>query len=193
MELGLQGSRRPLADVRARANARGRDGGVREELAAGRRTIKKPLPGSEALLQEIDERLGPDRSPLLIAVDGEDGVGKSSLASWLAWQLGVPTVHLDLFVIQDRHPLQWRTGDLQRAVATRLDPHGTAPGRPLVIEGVMLLAALSGIGRKPDYLVYLTGEGSHGLSDRLADYRARYEPLKHADKMSAGLPGVMLF
>jgi len=54
--------------------------------------IKSPLPGSEALLRKVQEALGPDRLPLLIAIDGADGIGKSSLASWLAWQLGAPAI-----------------------------------------------------------------------------------------------------
>jgi pantothenate kinase-related protein Tda10 len=46
--------------------------------------IKSPLPESVALLEKVHECLGPNRLPLLIAIDGADGVGKSSLASWLA-------------------------------------------------------------------------------------------------------------
>jgi 2-phosphoglycerate kinase len=50
--------------------------------------MKSPLPESAALLKKVQQCLGPNRAPLLIAIDGADGVGKSSLASWLAWQLG---------------------------------------------------------------------------------------------------------
>jgi hypothetical protein len=38
--------------------------------------LKSPLPKSEALLAEVQKRLGPDRLPLLIVIDGPDGVGK---------------------------------------------------------------------------------------------------------------------
>jgi 2-phosphoglycerate kinase len=58
--------------------------------------VKAALSGSVALFEQVQERLGPNRLPLLIAIDGADGVGKSSLASWLAWQLGAPAVYLDL-------------------------------------------------------------------------------------------------
>jgi pantothenate kinase-related protein Tda10 len=53
--------------------------------------LKTPLAGPEHLLELVKEQLGPNRCPLLIAIDGADGMGKSSLASWLAWQLGTPT------------------------------------------------------------------------------------------------------
>ena len=39
-------------------DARGRDGGVREELTTNM-IIKTPLPGSEALLRKVQKALGP--------------------------------------------------------------------------------------------------------------------------------------
>jgi uridine kinase len=126
--------------------------------------IKTPLPGYLDLLCKVQERLAPDRLPLLIAIDGADGVGKSSLASWLAWQLGAAAIHF-----RDSDPLRWRSDDLQRILKTRL----VEQARPLVVEGILILDALSKIGRKPDFVVYVEGEGSHFLSSRLADYRAQ--------------------
>jgi hypothetical protein len=82
--------------------------------------LKSPLPRSEELLHKVQQRLGPDRKPLLIAIDGPDGVGKSSLASWLDWQLGTPTVHLDLYVIKGIKPLKWRAEELARIIDTSL-------------------------------------------------------------------------
>ena len=60
--------------------------------------MKVLIPRSVELLDRVQTALTLNRLPLLIAVDGMDGVGKSSLASWLAWQTGMPTVHLDLFI-----------------------------------------------------------------------------------------------
>src|SRR5258706_194814 len=125
--------------------------------------LKTPLPGSEALLQKVQECLGPNRLPLLIAIDGADGVGKSSLASWLAWQLGAPAIHLDLYLVRASDPLRWRSDELRRAVNTRLVEHAG----PLIVEGILVLDALGKIRRKPDYLVYVDGEGGHSLSTSL--------------------------
>ena len=143
---------------------------------AGAIVVKEPLPGSVALLEKVHARLGPNRSPLLIAIDGPDGVGKSSLASWLAWQVGAPSVHLDLYLNRDSKPLSWKVAELRRIVGTRV-----GGGQPVVVEGVMILDALTAIGRKADFLVYLDGEGGYTLSERLADYRARHQPEQRAD------------
>ena len=61
--------------------------------------LKKPLPRSLELLNRVLEALTPNRLPLTIAIDGADGCGKSSLASWLAWQLGAVTIYLDIYVV----------------------------------------------------------------------------------------------
>jgi hypothetical protein len=137
--------------------------------------IKSPLPESAALLKKVQQCLGPNRAPLLIAIDGADGIGKSSLASWLAWQLGAPAIYLDLYVIKDSNPLRWR-GELLCLLHARLVVHAA----PLIVEGILVLDALAQIGRKPDFLVYVDGTGGHGLSNRLADHEARHMPTDQA-------------
>jgi hypothetical protein len=82
--------------------------------------IKMAIPRSEELLDRINQALTPDRLPLLIAIDGADLSGKSSLASWLAWQVGMPAAQLDLY-LTCLHPIQWRSEDLARVVAKRID------------------------------------------------------------------------
>jgi hypothetical protein len=123
----------------------------------------------------VKDQLGPDRLPLLIAIDGPDGVGKSSLASWLAWQLGMPTVRLDLYLIRNSTPLQWRTDEVARAIDSRL-------GReyPIIVEGVLGLDVLDQIGRQPDFLAYVRGQGGHFLSNQLNDYSVRQDPVRRA-------------
>jgi len=62
---------------------------------------------------------------LLIAIDGLDGAGKTSLAAWLSWQLEMPAVHLDLYIVRDADPLQFRIDDLAKVLAgasVELDP-----------------------------------------------------------------------
>jgi hypothetical protein len=138
--------------------------------------MKELLPGHPPLLKKIKERLGPQRLPLLIGIDGADGVGKSSLASWLAWQLGAPAIHLDLYLVRDSDPIRWRTDDLQRVVNARLVEHKS----PLVVEGILILDVLGKIGREPDFLVHVEGEGGHFLAKALASYRSQYQPEQKA-------------
>ena len=129
-------------------------------------TLKEPIPRSVELLDAIKEALTPNRLPLLIAIDGADGSGKSSLASWLAWQLGMPAVQLDLY-LTDTKPIQWLTADLARVVARRLDGK-----RPVIVDGVLALDALDQIGHKPNFLVFVKG-GYAGSS--LAPQIIRYQ------------------
>ena len=135
----------------------------------------------ETLFRVLCNRLGPHRLPLLIVVDGADGVGKSSLASWLAWQLEMPAVHLDLYLVRDAMPVCWREADLNRVIEERLDL-----GRPLIVEGFVALDALASVGRRPDFWIFVRGSGGHGLSKRISDYNSRREPESNADFVLSG-------
>jgi uridine kinase len=116
------------------------------------------------LLAEVSEALGPDRRPALIGIDGRDGEGKTSAATWLAWQLGMPAIHLDLFVerTKDEGPLRWRTDDLANCVKTRR-------AKPILIEGVLLLDALLAIERTVDFLVFVQKLEPQRSRDRSQD------------------------
>ena len=125
-----------------------------------------PIPRSNELLDQIKEALTPNRLPLLIAIDGADGIGKSSLASWLAWQLGMPAIQLDLY-LTSLEPVQWLTADLQRAVSRRLDREC-----PVIVDGVLVLDALDQVGCKADFLIWVDGERDSSFTQQLVDYRA---------------------
>ena len=105
-----------------------------------------------ALHAKVSEALGPDRRPIIIGLDGRNGHGKSSAASWLAWQFEMTTIHLDLFIEEQKSEggaiCKWRTEDLARCIESC-----EAKQQPLVIEGVLLLDVLSIIQKTPDLLV----------------------------------------
>src|SRR5260221_11403008 len=73
-----------------------------------------------------------DRRPLLIGVDGLDGAGKSSLAAWLSWQLEMPTINLDLYIIRDTEPVAFSSDHLIVAVESFM-----RMGRPESDGGVL--------------------------------------------------------
>jgi thymidylate kinase len=128
------------------------------------------------LLDAISKALTPNRLPLLIAIDGADGCGKSSLSSWLAWQLGMPAIQLDLY-LTDLHPIRWRIDDSARAVAHRIDGR-----RPLIVDGVLVLDALDIIKRKAGFHVWVSGGYTESsLAPQIADYQSRQRPLERAD------------
>ena len=130
--------------------------------------LKKPIPRSDELLVRINDALTPHRLPLLIVIDGADGSGKSSLASWLAWQLGMPAIQLDLYLTSTQ-PIQWRSAHLARVVARRLDRD-----RPVIVDGVLALDALDQIKRKPSFLVFVNGGfADSSLAPQIVAYQAR--------------------
>jgi pantothenate kinase-related protein Tda10 len=137
--------------------------------------MKEPIPHSAELLDRVKKALTPNRLPLLIAIDGADGMGKSSLASWLAWQLGMPAVQLDLY-LTSLEPIQWLTADFKRVVDHRLERKC-----PLIVDGVLVLDALDQIGRKADFVVLVTGGTGIALASQLADYRMRRKLPERAD------------
>jgi hypothetical protein len=139
--------------------------------------MMSPLPDSDKVLDAVQKMLGPERKPLLIAIDGIWGIGKSSLASWLAWQLGMPSIHLDLFFV-DQSDLEkgWRTDDLTRAIDSRLCRRKPMP---VIVEGICIRDALQKIERPHDFLIFVQSDGARG--SRLSEYLARTESEKNAD------------
>jgi hypothetical protein len=118
-----------------------------------------------ALHAKVGEALGPGHRPILIGLDGRNGHGKSSAASWLAWQFGMSSIHLDLFIEERKFEgaiCKWRTDDLARCIKS----HGA---KPLVIEGVLLLDVLSAIQKTPDLLVVVERLDPRGSRDPSSD------------------------
>lgn len=79
----------------------------------------------------------------------------------------MPAVQLDLY-LTGLAPIQWLTADLKRVVDRRLDRK-----RPLIVDGVLALDALEQIGRKADFVVFVTGNSGIALASQLVDYRVR--------------------
>lgn len=124
--------------------------------------MKVASPELERLLVYLQLALGPDRKPLLIGVDGREGVGKTSLSNWLAWQLGMPVIHLDLFLRQSEvlAPVTRCTADLDRCIKAR-------GKRPFVVEGVLLLDALEEVERPADFLIFVEEQAAISTRSRI--------------------------
>lgn len=99
----------------------------------------------------------PGRKACLIAIDGLNGAGKTSFATWLAWQLGTPCLSLDDFRERREPPFTWRCDEINRLLASRLDRN-----RPIVMESVFMLDALQDLGRTADLLIYVESEDMEG-------------------------------
>lgn len=134
-------------------------------------------PAYTELYSELWRALGypRERRPIIIGVDGSNGVGKTSLASWIAWQFGMEAIHLDLFLIQGKTPSDWRCDDLKKVIDARKNLN-----RSVLIEGVLLLEALNRISITPDYLIFVGAEHAErdncGLANQLNEYFACKNP-----------------
>jgi uridine kinase len=124
--------------------------------------LKVAPPEYEQLLIDLQLALGPDRKPHLIGIDGREGVGKTSLSSWLAWQLRMPVIHLDLFLKQNEvpAPVTRRTVDLDRCIKARSK-------RPFIVEGVLLLDAMEELDGSVDFLIFVEEQAAISTRSRI--------------------------
>jgi hypothetical protein len=85
---------------------------------------------------------------LTIAIDGIDHAGKSSLARFLAWQLGMPALETDLFLMKGPSVYCCDHASLRKFIMMRHDMQ-----RPVIVEGVFVLRSLRLAGIDPELLI----------------------------------------
>ncbi|KAF0190697.1 MAG: hypothetical protein FD165_2485 [Gammaproteobacteria bacterium] len=119
------------------------------------------------LIKEVQAHLYPWRKRT-IGIDGHDGVGKSGLARYIAWELDLPAIETDLLIVRNAKPPAYRYDDLARLIDAR-----HALNRPVIVEGVFLLHTLCKINVACDFLIYVENEednSSLALGDSLEVY-----------------------
>jgi len=121
-----------------------------------------------------------DRPPVIIAIDGRDGVGKTTLGRYLAWHFNVTLLETDTFLLRDRG-LRHDEGCIATAIRSRVEL-----GRPILIDGVSILRVLSSIALKPHFLLYVRNEtytGSDALLESHLQYEREFQPEAKADRI----------
>lgn len=117
--------------------------------------------------------------PRLVAIDGRDNDGKTTLGRFLAWYFNVTLLESDLYLLGD-NSLRRRTEELKRIVDTRIDGK-----RPIIVEGVGVLQILEDIGRQPDFHLYIRNTRTHGgggpVTAMLAAYEKKFVPWERAN------------
>ena len=114
----------------------------------------------------------------VIAFDGRDGAGKSTIARYLAWQLGMPAIELDTFHAGVPGTYELRYGDLTAVLGSRLDAD-----RPVIVEGLFVLRSLERVELEPDYLIHVARAGNTGsfsLASDFEEYERTYAPLSRS-------------
>ena len=144
--------------------------------------LKIAPPRYDELRERILQKLGPNRCPLLIGIDGQNGAAKTSLSNWLAWQLGMPALHLDLFMCFNEECgtfSGWRVEYLSCAIMQRL-----GCGMPIIVEGCKLLDALQAVSQTVDFHVYVRRPATTNMnkSAMVSEYvRRKCSVLRHPD------------
>jgi adenylate kinase family enzyme len=117
-------------------------------------------------------------SEKLVAIGGRPGVGKTPLARYLAWRFNAPLIETDLFLIQnDESKLLYRNDDIASILEKRR-------GKPVFVEGTVVLRLLSELGRHADYTIYVANKRApdqFGLRKEIRAYEKEYRPTEQAD------------
>ena len=104
----------------------------------------------------------------LIAVDGVDGSGKSSLSKDLSEELGYLHINLDDYLEKNR-------GNFVKYIKYELlEKKIKSTKNPVIIEGVCVLDVLKNLKLRPDYLIYIKRMSDFGFwyDDYLCDVKA---------------------
>lgn len=116
----------------------------------------------------------------LFAIDGYPAAGKSTLAKEIAGLLHIPLIHLDDFLVRGEG------GFIEFIKYSELSAALNA--RPVIVEGVCLLAVAKRLGMAPDVHIYVEDlSGSRGpraasaLGAEILTYHQQFRPAETAD------------
>ena len=134
------------------------------------------LPKHRVLLDQLRDNI-PSRRALIIGIDGLNGVGKSTLARFLSWQLEMPTLELDMFMIKSKKPTGTNTPPgFNLKIIKQIIEERNGLNRPIIVEGVFLLDVLKSIEKSPDILIFVTTTDTALVYDAPGSLRARLQP-----------------
>jgi len=117
------------------------------------------------------------RTAMLIAIDGRDRSGKTTLGRFLAWYFNVSLIETDLF-LQEGAVFAYHSDRIESLICRRL-----ALDLPVIVEGIAILKILKLLGREPDLLVYVTNSkfrGSRKFAKLFKEYESEFGPLAAA-------------
>jgi len=86
--------------------------------------------------------------PKIVAIDGMNGTGKTTLARFLAHRFNCTLLETDLFI--STPAVDYRFEEMGKIIARRI----TQTKKPIFVEGVAVLRTLSKMAIEPDFHIY---------------------------------------
>ncbi len=115
----------------------------------------------------------------LVAIDGRDGSGKTTLGRYLAWHFNCTLLETDLFLVPGQGNPKYRNDDLARIISGRLNDDS-----PIIVESVLALDLFDSLGMQRDYWLHITNTkhgGCEALMTKYIEYETRRKPTECAD------------
>ena len=130
-------------------------------------------PEREEYQQVLTALKGPldNLPPIVVAIDGRSGVGKTTLGRFLSWRFNVTLLETDLYLERNIGALNYRQDEIQRIIDQRLQGD-----RPIIVEGMLALDVLYSVDRIPSFYVRVEAhdvEGHTPLDEIWEAYQSR--------------------
>jgi hypothetical protein len=142
-------------------------------------------PEHQKLVDTLRRALTPWRK-FTIVIDGFNGAGKSTLARFLSWQLGMPTIELDMLFTDPDGSCEVDAKLLSRLISVRHDRD-----RPVIVEGILALRALAAVNVAPDWLIYVEVSGEEpalAFQSAFEVYDQQFSPRANANLIAQFRP-----
>ena len=114
----------------------------------------------------------------IIAIDGVNGSGKTSIARYLAWRLGIRAILTDDFLLENPNPdFVYRDNDIKNILQTQ-----TKLKRIIIVEGVMVLQLLKRLGYEHNYSIKMDAKhrnDSASFSPHIVSYEKQWKDGEH--------------
>lgn len=135
------------------------------------------LPPYQTVVDALEPIMRRPRGAI-VSIDGRDGVGKTTLGRYLAWQFNVALIETDLFLIPTRDHIIHLDDQINRIIERRVSTHA-----PVIVEGISMLQLMQRIARTPDFMLYVNNpkrSSDASMERRLAAYEEAFAPAAHA-------------
>jgi hypothetical protein len=154
---------------------------IREEIDAWWNRMPRALPEYCAVVSALKPILF-NMAPKIVAIDGPNGVGKTTLGRYLSYMFSSSLIETDVF--SKRPGFEYDLEQIRKLIDRRVKR-----GRPVFVEGVTILQIFDSISIKPDFHIYWENvHRSDSAVDRvdrlgvvLRRYCGKYNPRKCAN------------